>query len=346
VEQEQQSEDRTETVGDRLLQKLGIDPKKWTIGDRRLALLGVGIGLTIVIIAVCSYVFGWEWTGLAKRTFWDWLSLLIVPVVLALGGYLFNRSESRRTQDVAERQRAGDREIADQRGQDDALQAYLDHIGELLLDKDKPLRQSEEGDEVRTLARARTLTVLRRLDSERKGRIVQFLYESGLIAKDHVVLDLKGADLSGAALRVANLERSNLSGADLSGADLLGADLRGADLSGANLVRVELKFARLSRADLLGAEQAWANLFAADLRGARLGGNLNKANLSNAILTGVDLRYRFLIEADLSGAIGIKDEELAQQAASLEGATMPNGQKYEDWLKSQGRGEDGENSGP
>ena len=27
------------------------------------------------------------------------------------------------------------------------------------------------------------------------------------------------------------------------------------------------------------------------------------------------------------------------------GATLPDGQKYEDWLKSKGRGEDGENSG-
>jgi hypothetical protein len=33
-------------------------------------------------------------------------------------------------------------------------------------------------------------------------------------------------------------------------------------------------------------------------------------------------------------------------AKSLEGATMPNGQKYEDWLKSKGSGKDGENGGP
>ena len=39
------------------------------------------------------------------------------------------------------------------------------------------------------------------------------------------------------------------------------------------------------------------------------------------------------------------NEQLERQAASLEGAIMPNGQKYEDWLKSKGRGEDGENSG-
>ena len=196
-------------AGDRLLKTLGIDPNKWTVGDRRIALLGIGIGLTIVVISVLGYVFGWEWTGLTKpqqRTFWDWLSLLIVPIVLALGGYLFNRSESRRTKDDAERQRTADRQIANQRAQDDALQAYLDHIGELLLDKDRPLRKSKEGDEVRTLARARTLTVLRRPDGERKARVLQFLYESGLIAKDRPVLDLSGADLRKAILSEAEVE--------------------------------------------------------------------------------------------------------------------------------------------
>jgi hypothetical protein len=37
------------------------------------------------------------------------------------------------------------------------------------------------------------------------------------------------------------------------------------------------------------------------------------------------LRY-----ANLQGAHGINNEELHQQAYSLEGATMPNGQKYVD----------------
>jgi hypothetical protein len=55
-----------------------------------------------------------------------------------------------------------------------------------------------------------------------------------------------------------------------------------------------------------------------------------------------------LSTADLSGAISFINEELELQSKtpewSLEGATMPNGQKYEDWLKS--RGEDGESSSP
>jgi hypothetical protein len=49
--------------------------------------------------------------------------------------------------------------------------------------------------------------------------------------------------------------------------------------------------------------------------------------------------------SDLSGARGLTREKIAA-AKSLEGATMPDGQKYEEWLKSKGPGEDGENSGP
>jgi hypothetical protein len=34
------------------------------------------------------------------------------------------------------------------------------------------------------------------------------------------------------------------------------------------------------------------------------------------------------------------------EVLSLEGATIPDGQKYEDWLKSKGNVEDGDNTGP
>jgi hypothetical protein len=36
---------------------------------------------------------------------------------------------------------------------------------------------------------------------------------------------------------------------------------------------------------------------------------------------------------------GESNEELQQQAASPEGATMPDGQKYEEWVESKGRGQ-------
>jgi hypothetical protein len=40
----------------------------------------------------------------------------------------------------------------------------------------------------------------------------------------------------------------------------------------------------------------------------------------------------------------LTDEQI-DAADFLDDATVPNGQKYEDWLKSKGRGEDGENRG-
>ena len=97
-------------------------------------------------------------SSIVHKSLWAWLDLLIVPAVLAIGGYLFARSENRAT-----------RVAAEQRAQDEALQAYLDQMGQLLLDKDRPLQQSEEGSAVRTVARARTLAVLRRLDRLSRG---------------------------------------------------------------------------------------------------------------------------------------------------------------------------------
>jgi hypothetical protein len=62
-------------------------------------------------------------------------------------------------------------------------------------------------------------------------------------------------------------------------------------------------------------------------------------------LSRADLTYADLSGANLSHATGKTGEQLDGQASSLEGVIMPNGQKYEEWLKSEGRGEDGENSG-
>ncbi len=49
-------------------------------------------------------------------------------------------------------------------------------------------------------------------------------------------------------------------------------------------------------------------------------------------------------ESELSVA-RVSEGQLAT-CKSIEGATMPNGQKYEDWLKSKGSGEDAKNNDP
>jgi uncharacterized protein YjbI with pentapeptide repeats len=129
-------------------------------------------------------------------------------------------------------------------------------------------------------------------------------------------------DLSEANLSMADLSRSNLSGANLSGANLRAALLLRTDLQRATLRRADLQRATLSNAVLMGAD-------------------LSEANLSEANLRGVNLRQADLSRANLSGAFGWTDAQF-RTASSLESATMPNGQNYEEWLKDkQNRGEDG-----
>src|SRR5215216_6104596 len=125
-----------------------------------------------------------RWTGFRGKTVWDFLQLLIVPLMLAAIGFWFTAQQDARQQQI-ENQRAqqaqkiegqraeAERELADQRAQDEALQAYLDQMSGLLLERD--LRDSAEDSEVRTLARARTLTVLERLDPSRKTAAMRFL---------------------------------------------------------------------------------------------------------------------------------------------------------------------------
>jgi hypothetical protein len=124
-------------------------------------LIGIGVALVVVIFLLAIGGASLGWTGFGDKTLWEWLQLLsslAMPIVLAIAGFWF----------TTQREQSG-REVEEQRAQDAALQAYLDQMGILLLAKDG-LRESEAGSEARTLARARTLTVLGRLDPSRKQR--------------------------------------------------------------------------------------------------------------------------------------------------------------------------------
>ena len=197
-------------------------------------------------------------------TLWDWLKLLIVPVVIAGGGIWFSRQ-----------QREQELEIAERRTQDEALQAYLDRMGQLLIDKDLLGVRGPEAGNLRSLARSYTLTALGSLDGRRKRDVIRFLYETGLIYADPPpAIVLSRADLTD-----ANLEGMGLCGREYTGADFMGmtplsarAEQLGAELP--EIARptnpVHLVSVDLSGADLRGTDLGGANLMFANLSGAAL----------------------------------------------------------------------------
>jgi uncharacterized protein YjbI with pentapeptide repeats len=339
--------------------------------------------IVLIVLSVLGYIFNWDWVGLGPyissphpngsnfqrgKTLWDWLQLLIIPAVLAVAGYGINLTISRSEQEATKQRAHSEREAAEKRAETEreialdnqretALQAYLNSMSELLLHEN--LRNSEAVDKVRDIARVRALTTLPRLDLKRKGSVLLFLAESGLISIDDPIINLYRADLSRVQLykpwlEEVNLQETNLSEADLYEADLFAANLSKADLYeahliGAKLYWVNLREADLRRADLHRANLEGANLSEADLseadlqrtyldnadlskatmRAANLSeADLRNANLQGATLFGANLHRADLANADLSGADlsgVIVTQEQWEKAKSLTGATMPDG---------------------
>jgi hypothetical protein len=160
----------------------GILRKAQSVLKRVWPVLGRVLLALMIIAAVAvglwaGYTYENDWTGFRDyqpkpgtvergKTLWDWLDLLIIPAVLALGALWVNRNAQKNEQRRADRENQIERQIASERNQEAALQAYLDRMTDLLLREDG-LRAPQPGDKVRSVARTRTLTVLRDLEAER-----------------------------------------------------------------------------------------------------------------------------------------------------------------------------------
>ena len=46
-----------------------------------------GRGATLALIVVASYTLNWAWTGFAGKQLWDWLHLMLFPVVVVLRSF-------------------------------------------------------------------------------------------------------------------------------------------------------------------------------------------------------------------------------------------------------------------
>lgn len=312
-------------------------PKKQTTVRKFILFIAILLGVMALVFALIQTLlagYGVAWTGFGDyaspqgdyvrgKTLWDWLELLIIPVFLAVGVFILQRSEG-----------TVEREIATDRQQEAALQAYLDRMADLLL-KEKLL--TSENEEVWNVARVRTLTVLRGLNAARNNIVLRFLRDIGLAGKQEsklfVAANLEGADLKGVNLIDTNLEHGRLDEADLERAFFISANLKNAILRNTNLQRANLNGTNLYRAVLRNARLQSATLYHANLHSANLeGSNLEGANLQDANLEGVNLRDAnlkdaFLRKANLKGA-QVTGEQLVA-VKSLEGAIMPDGTKHD-----------------
>jgi len=331
--------------------------------------------LCSLVVVICWALYlrfvqglGWaDWTGFEAyavqadtthtyypaKTLWDWLQLLIVPAVLALGAIWFTRegqkaerqaTEKREIADseatdrrvaadseATDRRVAADREATDkrvaadreatdkrvaadreaamerakteqalirERSRDLALQTYLDRMTELILNNG--LRKSTlEEEEIRAIARIRTLTVLEQLDGERKAVVLKFLSEAGLIMGDKPLVKLNGANLSETLIDNANLRNCNFKStvwrnASIARSDLASSNFYDANLTEAKFISCQMHGVNLIKAKLIGAEFLEVWLVNADMRAAVMRG------LDPHVTTLTEMQDREVVNAKLT----------------------------------------------
>lgn len=223
-----------------------------------------------------------------SRTQWDWLQLLLVPIILIAGIGWLSFQQAQSNLQLSRQQHNTALQIADTQQQGTILSSYESNIAEMMLHDG--LRTSQPNSTVALVAEVNTATTLRQLEPAGKGNLLRFLYETALINNDTHVIGLSQLDAHNA----------NLVNIDLRDTYLFGLDLHGSDMRGINLSYATLNYASLANTNLAGADLHGSDMRNTDLTGANLNG------------------------ADLKDVTELTNAQLAK-AKSLTGATMPDG---------------------
>jgi uncharacterized protein YjbI with pentapeptide repeats len=226
----------------------------------------------------------WHWTGFSEKKLWDILQLLIIPIFLSIIVFQFQESSKQK-----------DYQIAEDRAKQETLNKYFDQISSLLFEH--KLRKTEENDEARIMARSRTLTALRELDGKRKGQLIKFLNESGLIQERYWSEDKHDLKVK-VKKPIIDLEGSDLGGVELSGVSFFGTSFRGVNFRNANLKDTKFTFANLAKSNLNGANLNKSYVMATNFSET----DLRHANLSEAIFIVINFSRAKLGSADFSRA--------------------------------------------
>jgi len=190
-----------------------------------LATIGIFIAVVLhVLLAKDKDLTTIKWLG---KSLWDWMELVLVPLLLAVGAIVIKQvledrdkkhreqekeiEDKRREQEkeIENKRREQEKKIEDKRRGQEALKDYLAQITELLISQDWPSLEQDENPkleresgekthQVTAIARALTLAVLRELDRLQKGSLISFLIDSKAV--EHI-------SLSRAHLREAVLDK-------------------------------------------------------------------------------------------------------------------------------------------
>jgi hypothetical protein len=270
-----------------LIGEFGSD-KPWIKGLLSVLLFSLSIFLVIII---SNWISNFKWSGFQKKSFWDWLQLLIVPLMLAFGAFYLNYASETR-----------DKQIAEEGKQQELLKDYFSKMQTLILaektlpkSNNKPTgspsldqNQPKLSPESQAIARALTLAVLDELDGKRKGKVISYLADSKLIIEDPMLKSKSEINLEHANLKYIVLQDVVMPFVKINNADMTNARLDNVDLSNSDLADSDLSEATLKDVKLIEAKVYRVNFTKTNLTGVNFSNtDLNNSNFYNATLDNI-----------------------------------------------------------
>ncbi|WP_027268839.1 pentapeptide repeat-containing protein [Leptolyngbya sp. PCC 6406] len=218
---------------------------------------------------------------LLGKTAWEWMNLLLIPIVLSMGGFI-----ARNILENKERE---------QRLQE-ALKNYYSEISSIILNEkwttagDAELNhQSAYYKKALAVVRAKTIALVRELDKERLSALLQFLGDSNIL----INVPLENLDLSGVKLKNVDFSESCIKNVDFSGASLENISFCEASIQNVSFINSDLKNVNFSRANFKDIRFQFSDIKGVNFSGSRLNdisfehSCFSETNFSEAVLVQV-----------------------------------------------------------
>jgi uncharacterized protein YjbI with pentapeptide repeats len=238
----------------------------------------------------------WNWTGFQEKKLWDFLQLLLVPIIvpvfIAMAGFKFQDFLKEKEQRVTDNKNKQEQQYLDNKYKEEKLNSYLNKMSSLI---EKGLRKSNEDSDLFVIAQTKTVVALQFLNSDRQHQVIQFLKASKLDQLDQGKGILFNAEMSNSKLNEADLRESYFRQTYLLGTDFTQAKLRNTgffetNLALANFIKAQLQGVAFIKSDLTHSKLTEADLYIADFVDTKLKEvDFTKANLKKAIFLSVDL---------------------------------------------------------
>ncbi|CAF3646530.1 unnamed protein product [Rotaria socialis] len=174
--------------------------------------------------------------GLRLGDILKFISSLLLPLALGVFTVIItfqqqNAAKQQRDEDrkASQLQREQEKNLEEQRYKNEALDTFIKEMGKLLKESNGFLTANRV---TATLARVKTLNILRELDAQRNMRVIRFLYEANQLAEvdGHSPLDLSAAELRDMNFRRLSILKMKITNLSLTGVFLSNATFAGVDM--------------------------------------------------------------------------------------------------------------------